>query len=727
MYTVIIAEKKHFDAIEQNKLYFKPFLDRLNKEFAFCEWNPEGKNLYECVPSLVKKVGRHATWRAVILKDDSLSLLQNPFDAIGYDRILECAEKNKLVNPLDETDIRDDVSSEEADFEVLSQESFEKWKNDCGERINARLRDNTEIFRDALSYPFQRLVTCLCFAPDGLQSNNPAEKHEAIDFFDKVLDRMNFEKYLLELDRLYHLEQDKLKSSLRAECLEQMLPGDGLTSKKSSMGIALPAEVFCFAERTTETGFFDDRVYWETHIGQEYSDFVGRNMYFDKMRFIASDILPNTHQNYRYDRIRFLYNLLLFSLNEVPGGAIQPRKLYCLESENNEKSLNSIVSAYVNKLNNSIELVDGQIEKIKRDVPKELSDSDAEKLFCAKVTVPVLPNEDFNEEDLYVDHKDYGFFSDSFGNDSSNWSAQTKRTSESVEKLAKQPRRALKKSIEKLERECDVDYNMIRAMNSFQMDDVRDHTETQKDKMVSTEVTNIFDLTRYHEEINKESENVSAVIGRRMKRKTNLVLGLICMLLFVVSFMPILLSNRATFNTVSTSLLFVLLFAGLLLVVLVITVILLRKPLKDALSDFNAKVGEIDNEVRDAMGKYSDYLSCVANVRRGYRVLNFSENNVDKYDRDIRIRKKHKTDMEKTRASILDMYEDFYDVNVVPDDLSSAPYPYDFGIENVEYEYYPPYLPDDRIFIDYLAPDNKIELSSDFVSKITLRMEEIYD
>lgn len=727
MYTVIIAEKKHFDAIEQNKLYFKPFLDRLNKEFAFCEWNPEGKTLYECVPSLIGTVGRHKTWRAVILKDDSLSLFQNPFDAISHERMAECENKNRLVHPLDDADDASDASSAEWDPETVSKENFERWKEDCNERIEALLRGKEEIFRDALSLPFQRLTTCLCYVPEDLPGKAAPKKHDSGDFVDKMLDPTNFEKYLLEIEHYYHLEQDRLKNDLRRECVEEMLPGDRASRSKGSMGIVLPTEVFCFAHRTTETGFFDAQVYWENHTGLEYSAFVGRNMYFDKMRFITSDILPSTHQDYRYDRIRFLYNLLLFSLNEVPSGTLLPRKLYCLESENNERSLRSIVTSYVSKLNNTIELVNGQIEKIKREIPKELTDSDSEKLFCANITVPVSLGEDFAEKDLYAEQRDYGYFSDSFGDDASNWLRQTKKTDDTVEKLVKQPRRALKKSIEKLERECEVDYNMIRAMNSFQMDDVREHTEAEKDKMVSMEITNIFDLSHYHEKIKKESENVAEVISRRMKRKTNLLLGLICVLLFFISFMPIVFTNRANIDTVSTALFFSLISTGALLLVFVITVLLLRLPLKNALSKFNAEAKEINDEVRDAMKRYSDYLSCVTNVRRGYRVLTFSENNIDKFDRDIRTRKKHKTDMEKVRAFVTENYGDFLDEDILCDDLAVIPYQYDFGIDKVEYEYFPPYLPDDRVFIDYLMPGNKVELSSDFVSKFTLRMEEIYD
>lgn len=730
MFTVIIAEKKHFEAIEQNSLYFKPFLDRLNDEFAFCEWFPEGETLYDCVPDLIRTVRRHRTWRAVILKDDSLALLQNPFDAIKHQRIVECEEQYQLTNPFDSSDHIEDGVSVEAESDEDSSEMFsmlEAWKKDCNIRIKNMLLEKEEIFRDAIGLPFQRLVTCLCYIPEDMPIKNNTQRADITDYVTEQLDSWNFEKYLTELDRYYHLEQTRVKNELRRECIEAMLPDDHASRRKGSMGIALPSEVLCFAERTTETGFFDAQVYWENHTDSEYSDFVGRNMYFDKMRFVASDILPKTHQDFRYDNIRFLYNFLLFSLNDAPNGTLLPRKLYCLESENNEKALTVIATTYVNKLTNSIDLVNAEIEKIKRDVPSELSDTDAEKLFCAKVIVPVLPDETASNEELFADQNDYGYFSDSFGNEAVTWRSQHRKTNESVEKLVKQPRRALKKAVDKLDRECEIDCNMIRAMNSFQMDDVRDYTESEKDKMVSMEITNIFDLSQYKEDLNEEEKKVKAVIDRRMKKKTTLTLGCVCVCLLLLTFLPLILSNKTNPNTMSTAFLLGGVAVGLLAIVLGITVILLRLPLKKALNDYNQKAKEISDDVRAAMNKYSDYLSCVCNVRRGYRVIDFSANHIDKYDREIRTRMKHLTDMEKMRAMVLDKYGDFVDEDIKCDELSCASYEYDFGREKAEYCYYPPYLPDDNIYIDYLVPGNKISLSSDFVSRITLRMEEIYD
>ena len=88
LFTVLIAEKEHIDAIRQeNKLFFEPFLE--NKELALCTWNPAGQNLHESVPGLVDAVGRRKEWRAVIIQSNSADSLktQNPFDVVDRSAI----------------------------------------------------------------------------------------------------------------------------------------------------------------------------------------------------------------------------------------------------------------------------------------------------------------------------------------------------------------------------------------------------------------------------------------------------------------------------------------------------------------------------------------------------------------------------------------------------------------------------------------------------------------
>lgn len=734
MFTVIIAEKKHFEAIEHNSLYFKPFLDRSPEEIVFCEWIPGGTTLYECVPDLISAVGRHKEWRAVILNEDSRTLSRNPYDVIDFHRIHECEEKYRLINPYEAED-EDGIfaipsSEEDSDEErVVTPEQFEAWKDECNKNCDALLDAKKEIFREALSLPLQRLATCLCYVRE--EPGQSSRSHRMTDIEDYVSEQLNptsFENYLEDLTHQLHLREEQLKNELRKECIEAMLPADAPARRLGSMGIVLPTEVLCFAERTTETSFFDPQIYWENHNVFEYSAFVIRNMYFDKMQFMVSDILPKTHLNYRYDRIRFLYNLLIVATNEIPTGVIAPRRLYCIESENNEKTLKNIASAYVQKLDNTIEVVDGQIEKIKKEIPGELTDDQAEKLFCAKVNVPVSFSSDFSEDDIYSNEKEFGYFTDDpHANEAITWHDQYSRSNDALEKLVKQPRRSLKKAVDHMDGECEVDYNLIRALNSFQMDDVLEYTESAEDEMISSKIINIFDLSSFRKELETENKKVKNVIGKRMKKKTVLILSVICLALLFCSFLPFLLSNRGNAATFSTALVMSALALGVLLVVMIITVILLRLPLKKALRRYNGVASDIVEKVKDAMDRYSKYLSAICNIRRGYRVMNFSANNIDKYDRNIRTRQKHKIDIEKKRAIVIDAYGDFIDSDAEPDDTATKPYEFNFGDEKAEYRYDPPYLPEDCVTIEYLETGNKITLTSDFVTRISVRMEEIYD
>ena len=85
MFTVLIAEKEHIDAIRQeNKLFFEPFLE--NKDIALCYWNPMGQNLIDSVPGLLDTIGRRKDWRAVIINNCSIdsSKTRNPFDVVDH-------------------------------------------------------------------------------------------------------------------------------------------------------------------------------------------------------------------------------------------------------------------------------------------------------------------------------------------------------------------------------------------------------------------------------------------------------------------------------------------------------------------------------------------------------------------------------------------------------------------------------------------------------------------
>ncbi len=720
MFTVIIAEKKHFDAIEQNRLYFTPFLNRSPADFVFCKWNPNGKTFWECVPDLVPLVGRRENWRAIILNEDSHQNKQNPFDIIQYNQVRQCEEKYPFPDPYMEMAGEE---SEDGDYSRL----FEEWKEECQKRSASYLAEKEILFRDALRFPLQRLVACLCHSLDHSDSLE-LQKGEEWASFDEPTDPEQCQSVLSMLEYKRIMREGDLKKALWDECVRGMLSDPCSESKQvETIGIALPSEVYCVSTRETEKGFYDAGSFWEDHTDAMYSDFVPRNMYFNKMKFIVSDILPKIHQNYSYSQTCFLHNILLLATNEIPTGVMVSRRLYQLQSENDENALSSTVSTYACKLDNTIDLIDQKIEKIKKEIPLELSDNEAKLMFCENNTIPVTVREEDSPEDPYVKQSDYGYFYDSHGDEINAWAGQHAKTKKALEDYAKQPRRALKRAVDRLGPYCEVDVNMIRALNQFQMEDVKDYTETHEEKMIAVPIVNIFNLSDYKKRLDQAAEKVKKVMMGRMKKRTVFYLGLICLALFFFSFVPLFTSNYSNPASFLTALILGGSSVASLAVTLFITVILMRIPLKNAINDYNQIIKEDLDEIQSSLTHYSDYLSHFCGARRGYKVVRFSKKNLDKYDHTIRILMKHKMDIQKVKAELSDSYGNMIHETGKESELAVIPYNYDFTVEKNEYHYDPPYQKEYYSTIDFLEKGNRISVPSGFVNSVNLRMEEIYD
>jgi hypothetical protein len=113
-------------------------------------------------------------------------------------------------------------------------------------------------------------------------------------------------------------------------------------------------------------------------------------------------------------------------------------------------------------------------------------------------------------------------------------------------------------------------------------------------------------------------------------------------------------------------------------------------------------------------------------VRRGHAVQNFSRKHLDEYTKSLRIRKKHQEDIRKKRAYLEEKYWDFFADRSCCDEAMSRPYEYDFD-KQTEYSYPAPFLAGDCRQIEFISGGNMVTVPSSFVTKITARLEEIYE
>ena len=696
MFTVLIAEKEHIDAIRQeNKLFFEPFLE--NKDLAFCYWNPAGQSLSDSVPGLLDAVGRHKEWRAVVINSSSAELLkqQNPFD------VVDCSVLAALKAP---------------SHQLEADEALDAWEKNWKEYYSAMASAKEEIYRKALDYPLQKLSTWLCFRPENYILNEVQEKQDAYDWALQMLSRDDIKPSV----KLELLERDQYKHEQR---LKEIIRRDFIAEK--ALNIAYPTEFHCISLRTSDGGFFDPDNYWTVHRDNEYSAFADRNMYFDRMRFLVFDLLPRTHRDFRTDYIRFLASVLIFVSNPIPASAMQARRLYQLESETDDTPLCVLVTSYDRKLAATSEVIDNEMEKIRGEIPSELTDKAAEELFCTPKDVAVLLDDSCNPEDVKAE-KDYGLFFDAPENEFDKWNADYRKSEKALAYIAKQQSRAIRKSITQTHLSSEVSDVNISRLTPLQIEDIQDYTDAAENEMVASIPPDLTDLSQYTQRLNEESEKVKKVIRRRMTRKTTLILTAICLALYLICFLPFLFSNTGTPKTVTTAIILSGAMIGILAVIMVISLFFLRSSVVNAVRSYNNTAHEIVNNIQASLKRFSKYLSASCNVRRGHAVQNHAEKNLDVYTKSLRIRKKHQEDIRKKRAYLMEEYQDYFADPSFCDEVMARPYEYDFE-QRTEYEYPAPFLAGDCRQIEFISRGNYVTVPSSYVTRISVRMEGIYE
>ncbi len=696
MFTVLIAEKEHIDAIQQkNKLFFEPFL--ANKELAFCYWNPMGQSLQDSVPGLLDAVGRRKDWRVVIINNCSIksSKKQNPFDVVDYSAVSSLALPGRQPAP---------------------DQDWEEWKSEWKEYCDSLTAEKEIIYRDAIERPLQKLSTWLCFRPEDYILNEVQEKQGVEDWAIEMLDRDILKpSVIVEL-----AERDQYKRELRMkENIRRSFVAE------NTLSIAYPIEVYCISPRAAENNYFDPDAYWTVRNDSEYSSFADRNMYFDKMRFMVFDMLSYSHRNFRSDYIRFLASVLIFISNPIPASAMQSRHLYRLDVDADDSPLCTLVTSYDKKLTATSEVIDNEMEKIRGEIPGELTDKVAEAMFCTQKDVAVLLDESCDPEKLQAE-TDYGLFFDSPANEHHKWNHDYQTSKKALEYIVKQQSRSVKKSIGQMHFLSEISDVNISRLTALQIDDIRDYTNSAEDEMITSIPPDLSDMSCYEERISEAEENVKKVISRRMTKKTTVILSGVCLVLYLICFFPFLFSNNGTPKTVTTAVALVAIMLGIFAGIMFVSLLFLRSSVVNAVKSYNDIMQEVINDIQSSLKRVSKYLSASCSVRRGYAVQNHAKKDLDEYTKSLRIRKKHQEDIRKKRAFLMEEYGDFLGGRDFCDETMSRPYDYDFE-QKTEYAYPAPFLAGDCRQIEFISNGNFVTVPSSYVTRILVSLEEIYE
>ncbi|MEQ2443775.1 hypothetical protein WMO64_09875 [Pseudoflavonifractor sp. CLA-AP-H29] len=572
-------------------------------------------------------------------------------------------------------------------------------REDSGQEDEApyleRLRQaKFEAFAQAARQPLTRLMTHLCQQPLVTGGRNNAASDP------------EFAEYLAE--------------SARKQELRRQIVGD------ETLDISLPQEIICVAKRTYTRREDDINTAWTPHEDIQYSRFYDWNLYFDKMRYLFFDILPKGHQNYESDYIRFLYSLLILANNDTPSGALRPNRVFRLSCDNDEEALGRLLSLYDAKLSKTSDMLTARIGEIQSQERERLSDRDAKQIFCANINVPVTFSQEIDRKGLYAKPEKLGLSTDCPTDERNAWDGSYLTSHRTLQQLLKQPRRALKSAVTDLRRLNQVDLNRAWSLNEFQAEDVAEYTSEEELRMVSTVTPDLCDIGRYQTAMADHCRNVHRKIETRMTRKTTVALGVTSLVLYLLGFLPLLSGN---FSSPEHRLWALVLMGGgtvLLAAVALVCLFFLRDALRQLYHAFNRLMYGISLELDNSSAQFSQYLSHACNMMRGFSVLNFRAQSGDPDALRVRVLKKHMADIRRAREELRSVFGPYLCQCELDNPDAVDVYPYDFS-RAVDFPYPMPYTPGMRCQIEFMQPGNSVQVPVDFVKRITVRREELYD
>ena len=599
-----------------------PLLGKNN--VVFCPWDTDKTALSDSVPDLYNAVASKGEWRCIIICDEEGISKKNPYDLVEFQGVS-----------------KDFKGSEEERLEAVRHAKFAAFEQ-AKDKPLAKLA--AHLCRFPLIDEGIRFPEVLLFSDAEAERLREAAQKEGSgidvdDIPDNRIEDLGMNEYQLEIQK-----KIELYSQMHDKADDDILP---------------PSEIICIAQRCEKPSTYNIRTSWSTHIIEQYSRFYDWNLYFDKMRYLVFDMLPKSHNNYLKDYVRFLCSVLIIANNEVPGSVLKANRVYRLDCETDDAALKKSVVLYDRKLQATDERLEKEIYKIEHEEKAHLSDEDAKSMFCHAVNIPVNVVNRFDTQTLYADGKGFGLAKDCPGNEENRWEALYRGSIKALSTYLKLPRRALKHSRNDFRLVNDVDTDRVKDLNAFQKEDVEEFISDSEIAMVSVETPDIYDSKRYEKELSEASSNVEKTIRKRMNKAGAIGLGAVSIIVFLLSFLPMVIQNRGGFGSVSLAVIITLVSFGLMVVAGLICLFVFRHRLISSIGEYNSVMHGVDLDIDEGMQKYSDYLTLACGVMRGYSVVNYDNEHEDNSTMMSRIRTKHRHDIAKLRAEFRDMYGEY--------------------------------------------------------------------
>ncbi len=740
MFTVIIAEKNIIDVYKDLHVFLSPIC---SKEVAFCEWNREGESLEEMVPELYDVISFQNEWKAIVVNQDGITK-RNPFDYVEYKEMknkssnvnweqikvcrnarFDCYDRainnplTKLASALCGVQTLASVVSEGTDYENLISGNMELYEymlkqflinEDCSYlAAYIRMYRTSELKRFVHETNIELLLEYL----------ETANSRKIIDLIG-VNAVQDFLWVVSNGDPFYcdpeYVESiiDNTKKRLVLKQIE----------KKYSFHAKQPKEIVCIAPRTLEKYAFVSSIKQTSHDETDYSRFTDYNLYPEKLKYIVFDMLAEKQKQYKAELLRLLCFMLLLAGNKEPNGRIREKRVYRAEVEFEPNAIRRTCAKYIGKLKATLSHIALLQHDLRMEREEVLDDESARELFEASVEIPVKIKDELHKSDLFAEYKGIGLSRNCPVEEAVYWDSQYHDIRKIFVRYLREPRRAIKTAVKDFfQQENKIDNEKALLLDEFQKEDIEYRLLEEEQNMVETVTTHLFDTAKYNEKIEKADKELRTGIEQRMTKKKTVLVAVIVVLAYLFGCLPLLIGNfsMSSPDPFFTALAMIGGGVTVLLIIGLIYLFVLRRNLVKKFKHFNDVMNGICKDIETGLKGFSKYLGHACNVMREFSVLEYTRENENRKEN---ILKKHQLDVESKIKEISEAFSDYIVVGKINGELFE-PYEYDFHLLK-DYSYDMP-SSERKVDIEYLQQGNYINVPVDYIKKVMLIREEIYD
>lgn len=725
MFTVLLCGKTLMSRLQGEYSYVLDMLRR-QEDCTVLTWNPEGLTLQQAVPGLRELVAGRSQWRAVVVQDRELLDpacidRQNPFDAVGTLPLLQDFGEGEIHALLDElADMKDDdcdqpVTAGEMQAEEAIRRSLEQAIADSAAKALAYRREKGLHYRAAVEQPLTRLAIWLAGSPMDHRPQAAAEWPAELLATDAPVD-MSYYEHLRDRGLLLaDVEQ------VRAACVKHaLLTEAGLTAAALPNP---PASVLVIGERLRDRAQDVFRTAWDQHEELEYSNFCDDNLYPERLRFVLYDVAYQLEEPVPAEYLEFITFIYLMAGNELPEGAVRSRRVYSGSTRLDTRRLRRFFSRYLQKLEMTRRLLVNHLRRQEYDeqTREPVLPEEAIAVFESDADVPVEIRSAVDWDSLMA-KKDVGFAKDCPRDEYGYWYDQVRQINKRFIRYLREPRRALSHATRHGFRDQSViEDERILRLNEDQLEDIDYRLLEEEQKMVETATPRLFMTKEYTRRIDKADQEVRHTIEKRMTRKKTLVAGILALAVYLFGFLPLLFGNAETPAGVAGAWTVTGVAMGVLALIGLVFLWVQRKRLRDRILHFNKEMSDILEEIHMGLQAFSRYLGHACNVRREFSVFRYLERDTR---RKQNILKKHLHDVEEQIRHVNALFTTAVDPGeFISDDVQ--PYDFDFT-QPASYVYEIPYEDTDSR-VEFIQRGHTVTVPIDYVQRVTLTREELYD